>query len=233
LAVENLREPYYTLGIVMLATAIHIVAGLIALACGAIALSSAKGGKIHRKSGTIFVYSMMIMALTGAIMAALKPDRGSVIAGALALYLVSTSFMTVRTTVNDARWLLVSLMSAGFGIGVAGVYLGLQALQQPNGLLDGNPAGVFVVFGLVALIASLLDGRLLLSGGILGAHRIARHLWRMGFALFLATASFFLGQARLFPEPLRIPALLSLPVLLVLVLTLYWLIHVLLRKREA
>ena len=217
----------------MLATAIHILTGLIALACGAIALSSAKGGKIHRKSGTIFVYSMMIMALTGAIMAALKPDRGSVIAGALTLYLVSTSFMTVRTTVNDARWLLVSLMSAGFAIGAAGVYLGLQALQQPNGLLDGNPAGVFVAFGLVALIASLLDGRLLLSGRILGAHRIARHLWRMGFALFLATASFFLGQARLFPEPLRIPALLSLPVLLVLVLTLYWLIQVLRRKREA
>ena len=45
----------------------------------------------------------------------------------------------------------------------------------------------------------------------------------MCFALFIAALSFFIGQARLFPEPLRIMPLLALPVVAVLVTMLFWL----------
>jgi len=49
-----------------------------------------------------------------------------------------------------------------------------------------------------------------------------RHLWRMCFALFIATGSFFLGQAKVFPEELRIFPILAAPVLLVLLAMVYW-----------
>ena len=52
---------------------------------------------------------------------------------------------------------------------------------------------------------------------------LRRHLWRMCFALFIAALSFFIGQARVFPKPVRIFPLLALPVLAVLVTMLYWL----------
>ena len=52
----------------------------------------------------------------------------------------------------------------------------------------------------------------------------------MCFALFIAAASFFLGQADEFPELLRIPALLALPVLAVLLAMLYWLWRVRIRR---
>jgi hypothetical protein len=45
----------------------------------------------------------------------------------------------------------------------------------------------------------------------------------MTFALFIAAMSFFFGQAKVIPQPLRIPALLALPILAVLVTLLYWL----------
>ena len=48
----------------------------------------------------------------------------------------------------------------------------------------------------------------------------------MCFALWIATASFFLGQADEFPEALRIMPLLCTPVLLVLLLMFYWLARV-------
>ena len=51
---------------------------------------------------------------------------------------------------------------------------------------------------------------------------LKRHLWRMCMALFIAAASFFLGPVRRIPEPLRIPALRLIP-LVVLVTMAYWL----------
>ena len=63
-----------------------------------------------------------------------------------------------------------------------------------------------------------------------GAVRIARHLWRMSFALFIAALSFFLGQADELPRAWRIPQLLVIPPLAVLVTMIYWMWRVRLRR---
>jgi hypothetical protein len=56
----------------------------------------------------------------------------------------------------------------------------------------------------------------------------------MCYALWIATASFFLGPrarlAKVFPERLLNPALLALPVLLVLLAMLYWLWRVRIKR---
>jgi hypothetical protein len=54
----------------------------------------------------------------------------------------------------------------------------------------------------------------------------------MGFAMFVATGSFFLGQADEIPEPLRIYPLLALPVITVVLFTPVWLVRVLRRGRR-
>ena len=53
----------------------------------------------------------------------------------------------------------------------------------------------------------------------------------MCFALFIAALSFFIGQAKVFPQPIRILPLLALPVLAVLVTMFYWLWRVRIRRR--
>jgi hypothetical protein len=55
--------------------------------------------------------------------------------------------------------------------------------------------------GSVCLLAALGDIRMLVRGGVLGTKRIARHLWRMCFGLFIAAGSFFLGPSN---RPLRL-----------------------------
>jgi hypothetical protein len=73
---------------------------------------------------------------------------------------------------------------------------------------------------------------------ILGSQRLVRHLWRMCFAMLIATGSFFTGQMQVFPTIIRksnllgIPVL-AIPVLLVLVTTLYWIGRTLLKRRAA
>lgn len=210
---------------------LHIIAGSIALVSGYIALFALKGAKLHRMSGTIFVYAMLAMSSTGAIIAAFSSKMLSVIAGTLTFYLVLTALLTIRRPAVGARWLDVGAMLMALIVGIAGVYLGLKGLHSVSGTIDGEPAAVAIVFGSVALLAALLDLRMLLTGRIKGAHRLARHLWRMCFALLLAAASFFFGQAQVFPEPIRNFALLAVPVVLVLLLMLYWLARVLFMQR--
>ena len=53
----------------------------------------------------------------------------------------------------------------------------------------------------------------------------------MCFALWIAALSFFLGQADEFPAQLRIYPLLAVPMLVVIVLMLYWLVRVLFTNR--
>jgi uncharacterized membrane protein len=210
--------------------ALHILAGGIALTSGASALCTRKGGKLHRKTGTIFVWSMLTMSLSGAAMAFKDHDTLSVIAGLLTAYLVATALLTLR---RPARWIEHTIMTAGFAIGAAGILLGWSAAGNPAINPEGYPPAVFFVFGGIAVLAAALDLRMLFAGGVHGPHRIARHLWRMCFALLLATASFFLGQADVFPEALRKIALLSLPVLLVLASMLYWLVRTLLFRQRS
>jgi hypothetical protein len=55
--------------------------------------------------------------------------------------------------------------------------------------------------GTIALLAAAGDLRMLVGRGVSGTKRIARHLWRMCFGLFIAAGSFFLGPSN---RPLRL-----------------------------
>ena len=60
---------------------VHAVAAGLGLLFGSVALSSAKGARLHRKAGILFVYAMLVMSLTGAAMAAVAANVGNVVAG--------------------------------------------------------------------------------------------------------------------------------------------------------
>jgi hypothetical protein len=98
---------------------------------------------------------------------------------------------------------------------------------------------MMLFMGSVCLLAAAGDVRMLVRGGVLGAKRIARHLWRMCFGLFIAAGSFFLGLSN---RPLRLlstvglgkylsPALFSTTLYLILtilplILLIFWLVRV-------
>lgn len=211
---------------------IHIIAGMLALASGAVALYAAKGSKLHRKSGMIFVIAMLVMTSTAVVIAGfLRPNEVNVIAGILTFYLVVTSLLTVRRPVEEIRGLVTGFMLMALTGSAYAFSLGLEALNSVGGTVAGIPPQPLFMFGTVALLGAVGDARMLWARGIQGPQRIARHLWRMGFAMWIATASFFLGQAKLFPEPIRKSGLLAIPVVLVLVMMLYWMVRVLRKRR--
>ena len=211
---------------------VHILAGGMGLISGYVALYSAKGATLHRKSGILFVYAMLAMALLGMVIAAGRnvAPAINIPAGLLTSYLVITALMTVRPPMAGARWLNPALMLVALGVGLTDLTFAVEALAN-GGKRNGMPAFPFIMFGVVGLVAGIGDLRMLRSGPLQGAKRLARHLWRMSFALFIAALSFFIGQARVIPEPYRNRGLLALPVLAVLVTMLYWLWRV--RRKRA
>src|SRR4051812_8812445 len=59
---------------------IHIAAGGLAIVLGAVALLAKKGGTIHRRSGLLFVYAMLVMGFSASILGFLKsPADGNVL----------------------------------------------------------------------------------------------------------------------------------------------------------
>lgn len=212
---------------------LHIAAGMLALVAGAMALCATKGSPLHRRSGMVFVVAMLVMSGSGALMAAfIKPNMVNVTAGLLTFYLVSTALLAVRRPVEQARGWLTGFMLAALMLGAFAFWLGFEALHSVNGRVDQVPAPPLFMFGVVGVMGGLLDARLLLAGNLQGAHRLARHLWRMGFAMFIATSSFFLGQAKFFPDVVRKSGLLAIPVLLVIGFVAYSLARVLWPKRK-
>jgi hypothetical protein len=79
------------------------------------------------------------------------------------------------------------------------------------------------VFCAVGLLAAAGDVRLVRAGGVKGAPRLKRHLWRMCFGMWVAAASFFWGPPNRVPEMIRIPALQATAVLLPIAVMIYWL----------
>jgi hypothetical protein len=84
----------------------------------------------------------------------------------------------------------------------------------------------------IAAIAAFSDLRVIRRGGIAGAPRIARHLWRMCVALLIASLSFFLGQQKVMPAFMRGSPLLFIPEITVLVLMIFWLFRVRMGRRN-
>jgi hypothetical protein len=201
-----------------------ICSGVVGFLSGAMAVSFRKGSRRHGLAGNVFVISMLSLGASGVYLAFMKDQPGNILGGILTCYLVATSWMTARrsgreTGIFDWGALLVVL-----ALGAVIVTYGLEAAK--TGSKYGYPVGPYFMLGSVALLAAGGDVRMLVRGGISGAQRIARHLWRMCFALFIAAASIFLARPQLFPFFLRKTGVLFLLSILPLILMIFWLFRI-------
>jgi len=205
---------------------VHISAGVVGILSGTAAMSFRKGSPRHALAGKIFVIAMMTMSSSAVYLALTKHQMGNVLGGTFAFYLVTTAWLTARrgdgeTSLFDWGALLIPLL-VGIGLWISG----LQVVYVHARSTDGIPVGMHFFMGSVMLLAAAGDIRMLVRGGVFGAKRIVRHLWRMCFGLFVATGSFFLGQQQVFPAWLRKTNVLFVPALLPLVLLIFWLFRV-------
>ena len=202
--------------------AAHIAAGISAIPAGTVAVAARKGGRIHKLAGTAFFVAMLLLGITAAILEPFRePVPGSPIVGLFVCYFILTSWVTARRRDGSTGWFEVAACVVALGIAAATVWDGVTgASPTPAG-----PGPHFVVAGF-CLFAGLLDLRVVLRKTLTAGERIRRHLWRMCFAFFIATGSFFLGQQDVLPAAVRGSPMLFVLAFAPLVVMAFWLVRV-------
>jgi uncharacterized membrane protein len=218
---------------------VHIAGGTVGLLSGTAAIIFRKGSRRHALAGRIFVVAMLTMGSLAAYLAIVRHQPSNFGGGVFTFYLILTAWLTARREDGQTArfdWLLLLMpLTLGTLTWMNGISIVRSKVDSP----DGVPVGMTFFMGSVMLLAAAGDVRMLVGGGVAGAKRIARHLWRMCFGLFIAAGSFFLGPSN---RPLRLlsaaglgqhlsPALFSTTVYLILtllplILLVYWFVRV-------
>jgi hypothetical protein len=209
-----------------LITWIHIGGGLIALVSGTAAIAVRKGGAVHGSAGTWFCAAMLVLGVTAAILEPLRPVPGSPVGGIMVCYFVLTSWMTARRRDGRAGWIEKTACAAALGLAALMAWGGFTGATTPAG-----PGPVFALAGL-CLLAGMGDLKAILRR-LTPVQRISRHLWRMCFAFFIATGSFFLGQQDVLPEAIRGSPILFAPAFAPFAVMAFWLVRVRFSKAVA
>jgi hypothetical protein len=193
---------------------------------GFVAVFLLKGSRRHAIAGNVFVIAMLSLSASGVYLAIRKQQPGNILGGALTFYLVATAWLTARRKDGEPGifdWGALLVVSA---LAAVEVILGVEAAISSTGLKYDYPPGPYFFLGSVALLATVGDIRMLLRRGISGTPRIARHLWRMCFALFIAAGSIFLARQQIFPAIFRRTGVLWFLSFLPLILMIFWLVRV-------
>ncbi len=206
---------------------LHITAGSLAIVAGFSSLIPKKGTPWHKLFGRLFFYAMLGMAGAASYLAVFSSSETiNALIGLFTLYLVLTGRLAASnhkgiTTIKEKiAGLFAVLLFLGFLI------LSIEAARSGEAIIDGVYVEAFYVYTVLAAVAIFLDIKVLVKGGVYGKQRIARHLWRMILALFIAVGSLFLGQPQVFPEFIRSSGLLAAPVFLVVLALFFWMIRV-------
>jgi uncharacterized membrane protein len=220
---------------------IHIAAGGLAIVLGAVALIAKKGGTLHRRSGLLFVYAMLVMGFSASILGLRKgPTDPNVFTGLMTAYFVGTAWMTVRPASPWTRRINAVALTVVTGLAFGSIVGGVKAFNSPGLSPGGVPfrtiGAMSFVLATIMTLAAAGDVRMMLFGVSRGGQRLARHLWRMCFALFIAAGSFFSIRervAKVLPEPFTSGPMRALPILLLFGAMFYWLWRVRTRAEVA
>jgi len=218
---------------------LHILGGTVGLVSGTAAMSFRKGSTRHVLAGKVFVVSMLTMAVFAVYLAIVRHQTNNIGGGIFTFYLILTAWLTARRADGETSKLDWAVVLIPLVLGVLTWRNGIRVVRSGASSQDGVPVGMIFFMGSVILVAAAGDIRMLIRGGVFGAKRIARHLWRMCYGLFIASGSFFLGPSN---RPLRLltnvgigqhlpRALFSTTLYLVLtvlplILLIFWLIRV-------
>ncbi len=135
---------------------IHIAAGGLAIVLGAVALLVKKGGTIHRRSGMLFVYAMLVMGFTASIIGFLKsPDDPNVTAGITIAYFVGTALIAVRPASRWTRGLHMAAIIIAILFAYGSFEKGVTAFKSPGGALNGVPFAMHFLFAIVFSLAAM------------------------------------------------------------------------------
>ena len=163
---------------------IHILAGIIALLCAALAVSSEKGKRLHVLSGRTYFWGMATIFLTAIPMSIISNNIFLFLIAIFSFYLAFAGMRFARNRKGVATtldWIAVNLMIlSGLGMWI------LAAIYFSN---TNTQYIVLLIFGFLAIALGYADFKSHKNKSAIGKERISRHLTNMmGGTIAVVTA---------------------------------------------
>lgn len=198
---------------------IHFAIGSLSLLAGCAAFLLPKGRPAHVAAGRGFAISMLLLCASGLYMSITREIVFTVFLSLFAAHAVTTGWLAAVRRSGQMGMPERALALLIAGVGLASLVTGMWVMNTASGELDGLPPVGFFSLGGVAILIAMIDLQALVRRTVSPKHRIARHLWRMGFSMFIATFIFFFGNNHVLPEVLRADIWLVVPVAVVVLST--------------
>jgi uncharacterized membrane protein len=197
---------------------IHASLGGIGLLSGIVSMSSKKGRKLHKTSGKIFAFSMVLSSLI-SIPVCFMPGHENMFLFAIAVFTIYLVFSGQRALLyklknleNIQTWKdwLISLVMFAFGIAL--IIEGAFKVLYQNG-----PTVLFYFFGLLSVFLAIQDFRFFARKNKSATEFIERHIGQMSGA-FTASFTAFLSAGL----QLKHWLVWILPTLFISIWIIYW-----------
>ncbi|MCO4786014.1 MAG: hypothetical protein KC467_08835 [Marinomonas atlantica] len=212
--------------------AIHAPAGTLALITSVVAMCAKKGSVLHKKAGTYFIASMMVMLVSGITTGYLKSSIDDMVLGTIVLYTLFTAWLTVHHKKNETGVLEVIALVWVVGFAITAFSISMGGLET-----DVSPLA-YLIWGCFAIFCALGDIRNLYQCGFSGTQRIIRHVWRIGFSILWAALAFtdkivkMMGANLKSMQEEQLLFIVAIPTTLILITILYWVTQILFFSRE-
>lgn len=173
---------------------IHAAFGGIALFSGLISIIAKKGKNIHRKSGLVFFYSMLLSGITAMIVAVLPKHESPFLfaIGIFSLYFVLTGKRALNFKRKNPNLKIDKLIS------IIMITTGILMISLPI-VLTKSINRILVVFAIVGIIFSVRDLILFKNPERLRKGWLKLHLGKMTGGYIAATTAFVVVNG-LFPS---------------------------------
>ena len=179
---------------------LHVISGIIGLLTGLSILFLKKGDKIHKKTGKVFLHSMLVSALTGLALSYILQNVFFFVVGIFTLYLVGTGsrFIYLKLVNNEKAepkildWVLTIAMLIS---GLVMIYMGV------NNIIKGNNGGIILaVFGAIGLSGVWQDLKYYRGLEKGKMYWLRTHISRMVGGFIAATTAFLVNNMGHLPK---------------------------------
>ena len=167
----------------------HVILGSIALISGTISIIAKKGNKLHKKSGKVFYYVLLISAFI-SLFVALMPNHKSPFLfclGILSLYFIIGGYRSLKFNKENVSFLLDKI------IALIIILLGVVMILYPI-LLNVKMNIVQLNFGFVSIIFGIIDLLLIRDLNKIKKKWLSIHLSKMISGYIATITAFIVNQ---------------------------------------
>lgn len=180
----------------------HIATGFTALLVGLIPMFAKKGSRLHNRAGLVFVYCMIIVAVTALLLCVLQPFKMMRLfltgIAVFSFYLTMTGWRATKQKTGQVTAFDRVLTYATLAVSLSMIGFGLYLLSQYG--FGSFFSVVFTFFGILTLTFARRDMQLMRQPAQ-KMHWFFQHFTRMGGAYIATfTAALVTNIARILPE---------------------------------